>query len=1213
MSCQVGPNQEPASAIPGNIGIVRSRVIIWNHDPLYGRPHQQFSYPFTEQASKEIAVKNPNLKFELDAAFLSPSFPMQDMWVATKKPTKVKTKAVSEGDQEKTVYELDFVIDPSASGRMPSQSKFRKGVVVSKDNDLYTLNGKPNSLGVANELTGKDIFAHQVWIYTGSLLKRGVPLHPSDYDVQLSESSNINSLLNSGNIGAAAGLAFTGWFLNELYSAPKWIMKNLTDNGRNIFTPMMVSKQATQNNAFPIHWTLEKLTPVWQGQDFFVTITQGEQKTNDVVDPTPQNHDDVDTNWYDYKYLLYNPKTLPLHTISSLPDGGNLFAWVDGISNEAFYIKPDKNNDNANTPDKALNTARSLYWWKYKSYILIEIAPGDPDNNYFIELVKGRNPRFLHLGYEWDNRSRVADTSNNSQDSWAFIKKCRVLSEFDAVSCDELFRKKEFSVKVRNHLGYLVIEFSGYESNLWVISRQDNDPSRFDYSKINKPVFIPPAKIIIHGGNISAAVNFSPTRYIDSGQVIFQDRQIDAYGIEDKDLWLTFAEIGIPYQYRNSTLQQKYFNDKRFYLRNAGYDIDACETDEIHRNKKVRVPVSKIFDKKYRKYGKGWVVSKYAQPGRNNLDSGFDKIEGVTGVPHRVSIFNANGENKKFVLNLKNKKFESTDFKDKVAVLDVGIRLHAGSVVLYPYNGDKIRTGDEAGIIFPIDPTAKPKKFTNFVTPVISNWSLIVLAGAKPFEGKVDQIDISDLVESINDSWSVEGFHKINHEMKIKCYIPDSNLPDNQIGEDPQVNPNLYALGQKLLALHKQYFYLTVLYWWDNGVGERDAPGNLLTREFAPGDSNLLIQMTGFAPGATLEKSVNKLYMNFSVYDYSKILEDQLIFNSPFFDAMNDTQVVYELARLCHFDDSYEVVSGVNRQPLAFLARTITDPYIAEKVKFIWNGEESYYRIYNLPGTYSTLAKPVMKFNNGDTYLNAILQIAQLATKVFYFDRWGVLRFENSPAIEAAFTSDYDPNKFIPKFEFVTTPFPINNTNSVNAKSIRRFKFDPNLHASHLVYNMVSYTRSVEDAINQIVIYSAFTDIQNQTGGFIIEGHTFFEQILDPTAEGFIGYRKPFYQSNGVFGSVESVRRALVHYARMKYPPARVSFECYGVPGLKPLDIISLDDNLFYITEISHDLVARENSWKCNISGEWLKSYTDHLFSEERGETDSGTKTETQG
>lgn len=1195
--CSINPvvpaSQPPASAIPGNIGIARAKVLIWDNDPLFGRAHQQYGFPFSSETARQLEDSVPNAAFGPGSVCLKPRFEIQDIWLATKKPTDKKTEGAQ--GQSKTKFELDYV-RPSTVG---AQNRFPKGTDGS-DGTVYDENGSKD------DTTGRDIFPHQVWIHIGNLLKRGIPLHPSEYDIPLAEVKSAEDLKDAVDSNGNHVLNFDGFSIPELQAAPKWAIREMKDDARIAYWPLMINKQPA-DSWYPIHWTIEKLTPVWQGTDFFVTVYLGEQELDQTKDPDPKA-DDVNTNWEEYKYLLYNPKETPKD-------------WKEGISNEAFYVAPQRKQGakavTQEEQEKALDNARKAYWWKYKSYVLIEIGPGDKDHNYFIEIVKGRRPRLLHLGEEWDNTKRLESGAISSSEDWMKVKKCRVLSEYELAS-DELFKKKDFRVSVFNQMGRLVIVFEGYEDAPWVITRQDNDPTRFDYAKLTVPIVVPNGKLRIHGGNISCAVGYAPIRYVPSCEMTFPDRQLDSFEAEDDDLYITFANIGNAVQYRNDRVHRVYFNDKRFAIRQIGYTLDAYNAEEIHKNAVKTVKVYETFAEQYYKWGKGWVnhkVQLYTRdvltgtliPTGTSFSMRTNTMLESEGVPHTASLFNAKQPNTKFVFGLNEDPYYP--YEEYVSVFDVGVRLNAGSPVMPIFEGDEN--------IDVIDTNAKPKVFKDYVTPVVPMWNLILLGGAKPFADKVandelELLDISDLVVNINDSWSADGFTRINHEMKIRCYIPDSFLPNTESPGPGQIDQNLYAMAQKLLALHKQSFYVTVSYWWENGVGERDAPDNIIARGGSPHDSDLLIQMTGIVPGASLEKSVNKLFMDFTVKDYSWILEKQNIFNSPFFDGVTDSSAILELARMAYFDDSYEQVAGVNRQPLAFLVKTIVDPYVLHGEPFRYNGEECRYRIYDLPGSYSDLANPAMRFQNGETYMSAMTKIASLATKVIYFDRWGVLKFESAPAIEAAFMAS-ERQQLTPKFCFVTSPF--NPAAAGGDPDTRRFIFDPNQHASHLVYEVVTYSRSLEDCIDQIILYSASNDILladgTRTGGFIVEGYTFFEQIFDPTAEGFFGFRKPFYQSNGIFGDLKGVRNALQHYAQMKYPIAQISFQTYGVPGLKPLDIISLDDNLFYITEISHELDPSTNRWWMNISAEWLKPFTGTLgFLEERGNTDSGVPSE---
>lgn len=1180
--CKVGPLQEHASAVAGNIGIVRSKITVWEHDPLQGRPFQQTTYPLSQAASDQMRETINNAEFQINSVFLKPIHEIHDTWLAAFKPTGIFEGTETEDpSDDREIFELDFVKPKSDNAR----SRLPGGTI-------YARNGQPEGDIKGDDTTGRDIFPHQVWTHVGSLLKRSIPEYPSEYELPVSSVKNYQNLIAKRTKPPQKIEWFQKFTLSELQNCPKWEMREIVDGttGKQSFWPTMIGKRSSE----PVHWTIEKLVPVWQGQDFFVTVVLGDQDVNDAVEDTEDDLVDTDTQLY--KYLIYDPAEKP--TIAGAGE------WVKGISNEAFYIAPDLNPAPNTDPEKdAAKAARKIYWWRFKSYILIEIGHGDQNHNYFIELVKGRNPRFLHLGDEWDNSKRIEGTASLPSD-FRYIKKCRVLSQYDSLSVAEIFKKKEFRISVRNHLGKIVITFEGYEGAPWVINRLDNDPNKFDYSKNSVPLIVPPGKMRIHGGNISCSIGYAPTRYSPSCTIRFNDRQADTFECTNQDLYMTFANIGGSEKHRTDNIKTGYYTNPKLKFRKITYDLDSYEVDEIIGNKITTVPIYLLFFDQYSKTGKGWVQSLTSPPGTGSGDIGFTlpsvpgNFKSAISTPHKASVVNLRDPGRIFSFGLSESTDPSYPYKEYASKWDVGIVLRSGSVKMPKFSeltGSTILSGEE-------------KIFKDYLTPIVTSWNLTLLGGAKPFEGRVEPFEIQNLVSSINDSWSTESFVNINHEIQMKCYIPDSVLPTS-INDPGQVDPNLFALGQKLLALHNKTFYVTVSYWWENGIGERDAPGNILSRTGPPSESDLLIQMTGLAYGATLSKSVNNLTMDFTVKNYTTILENQFIFNSPFFDGVSDSVAIYELARLAGLDDNQDPNDGIDRRPLGFLQKVITDTNITDCQSFLYNGEESIYKAYDLPGSYSDIANPAIRFQNGESYWSAMNKIARLATKVLYFDRWGVLKMENSPAIEAAFNAG-ETQIFEPKFQFVTTPFPLTAGGGAGNTSEDRFVFDPNEHASHLVYEVVTYSRSVEDCINQIVLFTASNDIVlddgSRTGGFIVEGYTFFEQIFDPASEGFIGFRKPFYQSNGVFGGIDGVRIGLQHYAKMKYPPAQISFQTYGVPGLKPLDIISLDDNLFFITEISHEISPEQNRWWMTISADWYKPHLGSLgFLEERGSTDS--------
>jgi hypothetical protein len=1182
------------SRIPGNIGTLKSKIMIWDHDPFWARPTQIMSWPFSKDTARQMQEVVPDAIFEMGTAFLRPALKHHDMFVCTLNPNKEEPEiegppapgTTSANSQVDFVGSSESGVGQIAQPRMPGGAIYKCNGGKDEDECQITVDGTP--VTASDPSTGRDIFPHQVWRHRGSLLNGEVLIHPSDYQKSLPE------------LKAAAEDEID---IPELLSAAKWDYIEVADNGKLSIWPIMITKQSPDfGNS--VHWTLEKWTPIWQGQDFFVTVRLGDKRTDDTKDPNTGSS------------LSMVPPYDPFFRYNLEKNEGE--EHFPGITNQAFHVFPQRavpgSGRSQDELDKeATRAAREAYDWRYKTYIMVEVGVHDPLHNYFIELRKGSKPRFLHLGEEWDNPKRLEQGVNADPNAdnagFDFYKKCRELSVYEHLKTDQLFKQKDFKFSVRNHLGRIVITFEGYEGQPWVIRRIDNDPRETNFNKVLIPMIVPSAPVRIHGGNISCAVNYTPTEYMPFATIPFVNRQVDtgpdtSDRADDEDVYLTFSHMGNAVQYTKDSVKDTYFNDPRFLYEKVGYDCDAFLVHEKNKNATTQIRIYEEYDEQYRLYGKGWYnktprTNKDWEVQRNEdtqLPLAAENINGMSedgGTPSHLRIVNARDPTKEFPLSLDEPISGHYEWKEYIAVWDVGIELQAGSIKLSPPSGTNA---------LPVNEDFEDKVFENYVTPIATSWRLIILGGGKPFEDSVIPFDISPLVSHVSDSWSAEDFHSLSHEMQIECYIPiESTSGVNPRDEQDPNLINIFNLGRKLLPLHDKSFYVTVSYWWENGVGHRWVEANIFNVEGEnPNFNDVLIQMTGVAYGAQLTRSNNLLTMSFTVKDYMSVLENQLLFNSPFFDAVQDVQAVYELGKLAGLADESSGGLGVDRRPLGYLRKVMNDGDRVGDRLFTYNGEKSRSERFDLPGTYASLAEPSVKFQNGESYENAVKRIAQLAGKTVYFDRWGVLRLETPAALTAVFSSANEDIEFTPVFDFVSTPIVrTSNIPDPGEGGTEDFVFDPTVHAAHLVYNALTYQRSVEECANQIIIMSASNDIRNadgsRTGGFIVEGYTFFDQIWKPESEGFIGYRKPLYQQEGAFGSVQGVRNAIGIYAKKKFPPVIMSFETYGVPGLKALDIITLDGNLGYITEIAHDLDPATNRWWMNITAEWLKPFKGEL------------------
>lgn len=1125
---------EDISAIPGNIGIARAKVLVWDHDPFKARPNQTVTLAMSSVMKERIDNSfSPGILFEAGAAVLQPVYNPQPMLIAAIYPAYTsKTVKYPPG--------LDWVYPgPPTSNRALQEYQ--------NSADLYK--------------TGTKFPNMNTWIHTGSLFEEKVWLYPSEY--------------NSPDLDSLAKLYANG-DVSKLKNAAKWSYVDYTENGlptRYAHIDTVNSQTTTETpQSTPIHWSIERYYNVWQGVDFWLTIHSAATPSESLPPQVTEEVNSVSTVLADYKY------------IEGFPSGVNIDKdFVYGISNGAYYEDRETAYDPTLDSD---NSGRYGFWknnWKYKTYILVELGYQEGHNHFFIEFVKGGKPRFIekYIGYDYNTKKYLYFT--------------KALSQFP-VAFDDMLEKGTVKFLLRNQLGNIIISFTGYENQPWIISKTFvNDKNETE----STPIVTPAGKIRIHGGNIPCDLNFSIATYGKEGRVILtgdHSVEMDSHMAVDDDLYMLFSHFGnsentIPKKLDNrfSDPRLGYFNGKGIRI---GFDSDAHYMSEIVKNQmSEKDDIYDNYSDQFKQIGRGYPVTKEGKTlsGENDPNNPSYTLRYVK--PCQLRITNYDWDVKKsttgnFDFGLPNTNTNFT-YPDYVSSFSPDITLTSGSAT----DGTFV--------------------YENAITPIVCSINITLLGGEKPFQDKVDPIDITPLVLKISESWKAEDYSYINHEMQLTCYLP--------IGP-PIVNstssvPDIYSTAKKLYNLHDKIFYLTVSYWWDKGIGRRTIPG--IPSYCNPEDSQALIQFTGVATNSKFDKTVNQLNMNITVKDYSWILDKQYIYNCPFFDACSDVVAIYELAKMAGLDDKTQIEeqqdrkrrnkpvktkSGapeIDRRPLGYLQQVINFP--RDDGKYFWNFQRCITRNYNLPGTlastFSTNSKT--RAQNGKSFLEFMKELARISPKTLYFDQWGVLKYENLPSVDSALSNAQSSkqntgnnpqqtlyNTVTPKVKFYTTPL--------------YEGFDPDKDAAYLVYNSVSYERSVEDCFNHIGVISAGPELKrdaegNTTGGLIAEGHTFYEQIWDPTAEGFIGFRKAFFQENGVFGGRQEVLKTIQHYAKMKYPVTILSFQTYGIPGLKALDIISVDDNIIYITDVSHEIDPQNNRWWMTITGEWFKPFTGSL------------------
>ena len=282
----------------------------------------------------------------------------------------------------------------------------------------------------------------------------------------------------------------------------------------------------------------------------------------------------------------------------------------------------------------------------------------------------------------------------------------------------------------------------------------------------------------------------------------------------------------------------------------------------------------------------------------------------------------------------------------------------------------------------------------------------------------------------------------------------------------------------------------------------------------------------GMTVSASVEKTREKEVVVFKVEDYMNALEGAKFVLSPFYDGM-----LYHLA-------------------------------IRDIVKQLGLADD---RLKITPdtkglGIVNPLQEPLFRFKDGDSLKSAITKIAQIHGRTVFFDGQGNFHYDPLPGglygdeslgVVATLTSD--PSK---------------------AKS-----------GADVIWKMKTTGRNINDTYNAFQVKT----IDKETGILINVGDNYEKGYTDPSATGYLGYRKLFIIQEPALGSVESALESLDTYRRRFYlPPRTGSFELYGRSDIKPLDVITVDDETFRVMNISYNLDKKDNNYYMNIEGEWF-------------------------
>jgi hypothetical protein len=875
-------------------------------------------------------------------------------------------------------------------------------------------------------------------------------------------------------------------------------------DGKAVYSGVNAATVAGSNKG--IHWGAEKKTSLFQGEDFFISF----RKLSGSVDLTS-----VDMAPFSYNSL---PDASLFQSIDVIyePDTNNTLPANQGVVSYNKVIKDNTEGTPTSSYEKVKDSMKALNL-NDQAYYLIEFDVNDSLATIFIFITQRAYPTCVYV-----------------KDGISYN-----LGSYKNVKGSALIQSEKFVVSVRNHLGYLSITFSGYDDDPWIISSPTgNAKADINYSgnkKQTDAVLITSYKLRIWVGNIPSSFCFSPLSYYEQKQIILPAKpksqvnntqlvatDINQSGQEtEQDLKYELPYMGIQNCYcllsTTSDALDANIVEKNPHLANSplfGNDLQEASEAEIKLPGNEQItPIA---------------------PGQV-LASNSSDIQS-SGMLSPITYFLSLGRYIKAV---------ATENGDADDVVDSAFSNTSTRITLIAFNVKPSSDGHTFSFNLSCELTAgrhifKGQRFSDgkdiklvlngCKTPILNNIRLVAIPKTQT-AWQINPVDVSALVMKYNDTWSSSDFHSISHTGNITFLM------------NKGMSGGLDSLVTKMEGLKNKAFYIE---FWAGYSGCNYS-------QLEPKKAYKLF--TGICYGGVLDEAPGQRTMTCKIYDYTKIMEESYIFNSPFYDGMRDMNVIYDLTQMVGFMDAasppgpaYLCKIQANSTGNQFQAQTL-------------DGRGSFSTVYALPNSYSRLKEAYYKFQDGTSYWENIQKITKVAGKVVFFDTFGMFHYENLP---------YD------KFLFT-------NANESTVTSLWNYTRYPN-GSGQLIFDVLTRERTVEDVYNIIHLMTSTPDYE-----LIIYDKVNWESLYNVDYSGFLGYKKVYLQQDGIFGSLDTLSSLAKNYSKFFIAPVVYKFQSYGLP-IRCLDIVSVDGQKLILTNVSTEIDPSKNLWWQNLEGEWYGS-----------------------
>jgi hypothetical protein len=965
-------------------------------------------------------------------------------------------------------------------------------------------------------------------------------------------------------------------------------------------TTQTSSGSVTNMSGGSIHWLCEKQQPLFQGEDFWLEFyRQAHTFDNPPGDSGGETF---------YKQIL-DPQYSSLNPYSKV--GQTAGAGTVFTNRAVLEFSQDQNGY-----EHIIESSRNTIDLSTQPYYLIEIGgPTEKTHRYVILLAYKDFPRFIHIG---STGLPYLDPKKGAQVA-TFSNVSRMLSRYD-VSCKTLMEQDQLRITVRNHLGRIVVYFSGYDNHPWVIERNDLQPTNTSsgstsnsssgasnsssnsssgsnkssgsapssYQNVFIPMIVPKQVMRVGGGNGKTAWCFAPLHYQNNNTFTFPnvvairgpaaDADINLYLREKTNRDYSLFPTTTPLFYQYAEVYGEQVGDSELYTSRRKCLSPTEQQSEIAPDKD-QMPSGN--------------TSNGTPTNKANLQLAYLGVNRAATIAaaSNSSSGSGNGSSGSATSNTSSTSTPPTDNSYYVRFFYTQYIMASGDYQFNASSGSnssRRRAARASSGSNSSSPSSNVSSTTNLpfllpscITPISTGWRVNVPAGGGP-TNPATPIDVTQHVLKVSTSHTYTDLSRCDTTGNLTFHIPNGQMP-------PPNGDNLTLPDQSafIASLQNKTFYIRIYAWWEGGF--MSCSGNCTANCCTCATKNpaYCALVTGLVHGGQITVQSGRRVMGCQISDYWKILEDGQFLNCPFYDGARDYNVFYDVLQQAGFHDG--TTDGTFNDPWApaALMLQLANHQLPTQWIQIFNQQTLYCSEFALPSSYDLLQSPIYKFKDNSHMDEGIMQIATVASKVAYFDQFGIFHADMRPDI--AVSSGFIKS---PKMTFYASPHNMPSGCAVNM-------------LNQIITEQLQYKRAAADVFNEIQIVS-----NTPNGELLIGNDVNYASKFDPTSEGYLGYTKRLLQMNSVFGSAEAVENVISYYKGSYIPAILINFQAFGTSKLKPMDLIRVvglpDDTGFrfpsqstnpptgaadiIVTTINHELTAGADkvSWNMNIEGEWV-------------------------